>query len=199
VGSLFLLNIYYPIFGYFGYDAKRNVQVTFVLCIHIALLDRSVSSVYLQQFSRFTLVVKSLLLVLVGFSFLSSFFAMNYLYGFGDWLHFFLLLNTAFIIAAISFILPWARLIFLGALFTGFVWLLLAFLFFCVFTLILGEQAISPWEAYPNVANIRFLNQVHIQLFFFFPVFYMLVQIRYRFAVLCMGMISAYMLIIGYG
>lgn len=198
VTVLLLLNIYYPIVGFFGYDAKRSVQITLVVCLHCALLDRTVGLAYREQFLSFSFSVKCLLLILFGFSLLSSFLSKEYLYGFGDWLHYWLLLNTVFVISAISGVLSWVRFAFVGALFLGFVWLLLAFLFFSLFTLVLGQQPINPWNVYPNVANIRFLNQVHIQLFFIFPLLVMMVPARYRLAVMCIGALSAYMLIIGY-
>lgn len=193
-----LINLYYPVFGFFGYDAKRCVQILFVIFIHLALFDRSVYLIYVQQYIKLSPYILFLLVLLVVFSCIASIFSAHPIYSLGDWLHYLLLLNASFITAAIIHVIPWFRVILLGSLFFGFILLLLAFLFFGIFTLVLGGQPINAWEVYPNVANIRFLNQVHIQLLFFFPVFLMLIPPRYRLGVFVLGAVSSYMLFIGY-
>lgn len=197
--SIVLINMFYPLLGKVGYDNKRCLQVFFVIVSHLLLVNKEIVERYISvlfSIPPFTFWIFISFLLSAGLALCLADFE---LYAFGDLLHYALLFNIVPLMAAAVTFTDRIQKILLRGVFFGFVLALISFLFMCFFSVFLGGKPINPWDTYPNVANIRFFNQIHIQVIFLLPVLSLLVPSRYSILMLFVGGLSTYMLLVAYG
>jgi hypothetical protein len=186
----------YPLFLFDGYTGKRELQVILTLVCQMLLLFPFAFQYYILTILRFSFFIKLSIVVILFSGFTSSIFAEHQFYAWGDFLHYLMLGNTVLIVKSMFEIYPKMKQIIVASIMLGFGFANVEFIFLCLVGLHL-DGVLNPQQVYPNFGNMRFFNQVHIQLVFIVAAMVLTLPTFYRKYMVWMGGLGFFMLLIG--
>lgn len=157
--------LFYSFTFFDGYNNKRQLQVLIVIFSQFLLLYPPFFSQYFSVIFSIPLINQLVLLFFVLSGAVSISFGDHFLYAWGDWLHYLLLINMVVVWVAVFKFWSRLKLILLMVLLAGFCFLIIDFLVACIISL-LFDGFLTAHLVYPSFGNIRFVNQIHVQLIF---------------------------------
>lgn len=192
--ALFL--IVYPVSIFESYNAKRFLQIYIVTIVHIGLFLPLIGCHYFSFIFRASFLKKISCFCFFLFGAISAFFSDFPLYAWGDLLHYFFLFNSVLILYCVFCCYRKLPYIVVLVFLVAFLVILIEFVVRCFIAINL-DGYLTALLVYPNPGNIRFLNQIHVQLFFFFPLLAMCFLQETRKYIVLFSIVGVFMLAVG--
>jgi O-antigen ligase len=189
--------IFYPVVFFQGYIGKRFLFVIILLAVQLALLFRPVFKLYIEIIATLTIKIKLILAFLFLFGLISCVSSEFLLYSLGDYFQYVLLLNAFFIVLSVFSLYPQFKNVFVIVIVAGLLFSNIEFLLLCFIGLGV-DGFLDAQQVYPNFGNMRFYNQVQVQLIFVVCAL-ACVNFQYKKYFVMLGATTIFMVLIGGG